>query len=185
MSIYFDTLVGSTWHLERTSTLKSQLVSVASGICLSLSKWADAELCRSRVAPAFAAASGICVCTCSKWGVADLCPRGHSTSLMACTAADCHVYESTWEGMRKIVRREGAAALWRGTNASLLMAVPMVGIYLPLYDQLLVRASLSTMEGQTDGWTGRQVVIDQLPGARQPQLNGRTDGQTGRQTGGH
>ena len=33
--------------------------------------------------------------------------------------------------------QEGVQAMWRGTTASLLVAVPMVGIYMPLYDQLL------------------------------------------------
>ncbi len=37
----------------------------------------------------------------------------------------------------KIARAEGAAALWRGTEASLLITVPLVALYLPLYDNLL------------------------------------------------
>jgi hypothetical protein len=31
-------------------------------------------------------------------------------------------YESTLDGVRKIVQQEGVLALWRGTSASLLMA---------------------------------------------------------------
>lgn len=32
--------------------------------------------------------------------------------------------------------QEGYRALWLGTRQSLMMSVPMVGIYMPLYDQL-------------------------------------------------
>ena len=44
---------------------------------------------------------------------------------------NCHIYGSTLDGMRKIVRQEGAGVLWRGTDVALLMAVPMVsGLWL-------------------------------------------------------
>jgi solute carrier family 25 protein 39/40 len=42
-----------------------------------------------------------------------------------------------WEMAKQIRAKEGLAVLWRGTTASLLIAVPMVGIYMPLYDTLL------------------------------------------------
>jgi len=44
---------------------------------------------------------------------------------------------SMWEMAKSIRAREGLPVLWRGTSASLLIAVPMVGIYMPLYDTLL------------------------------------------------
>ncbi|GMY23827.1 mitochondrial carrier protein MTM1 isoform X1 [Fagus crenata] len=47
---------------------------------------------------------------------------------------DCNRYKGTLDVLYKVVRQEGFARLWRGTNASLALAVPTVGIYLPCYD---------------------------------------------------
>ncbi|KAL2468796.1 Mitochondrial carrier protein MTM1 [Forsythia ovata] len=51
----------------------------------------------------------------------------------------------------KVVRQEGFTKLWRGTNASLALAIPSVGIYMPLYDifrsymEVLTRQDAPTM----------------------------------------
>ncbi|KAG8391913.1 hypothetical protein BUALT_Bualt01G0236400 [Buddleja alternifolia] len=47
---------------------------------------------------------------------------------------DCTRYRGTLDLFYKIIRQEGLSRLWRGTNASLALAVPSVGIYMPLYD---------------------------------------------------
>ncbi|KAI5647161.1 hypothetical protein M9H77_33166 [Catharanthus roseus] len=47
---------------------------------------------------------------------------------------DCSRYKGTFDVFNKVVRQEGITRLWRGTYASLALAVPSVGIYLPLYD---------------------------------------------------
>ncbi|KAK9834466.1 hypothetical protein WJX74_002312 [Apatococcus lobatus] len=44
---------------------------------------------------------------------------------------------STFGTLGKIARAEGVYALWRGTEASLLITVPLIALYLPLYDNLL------------------------------------------------
>ncbi|XP_059312524.1 mitochondrial carrier protein MTM1 [Lycium ferocissimum] len=47
---------------------------------------------------------------------------------------DCFRYKGTLDVFFKVIREEGFTRLWRGTNASLTLAIPSVGIYLPLYD---------------------------------------------------
>ncbi|KAL6569593.1 Carrier protein, mitochondrial [Orobanche minor] len=47
---------------------------------------------------------------------------------------DCARYRGTLDVFYKIIKQEGLSRLWRGTNASLALAIPSVGIYMPLYD---------------------------------------------------
>lgn len=71
-----------------------------------------------------------CSPTCSRAGVqgtVSICPP------------DCFHYKGTLDVMYKIARQEGITRLWRGTNAGLALAVPMVGIYLPFYDIFRIR----------------------------------------------
>ncbi|KAL3381461.1 hypothetical protein AABB24_001536 [Solanum stoloniferum] len=47
---------------------------------------------------------------------------------------DSFRYKGTLDVFYKVIRQEGFTRLWRGTNASLTLAIPSVAIYLPLYD---------------------------------------------------
>ncbi|KAI9072547.1 hypothetical protein K1719_045506 [Acacia pycnantha] len=61
--------------------------------------------------------------------------RAVSKSESACPLG-CHTnqYRGTLDVLYKVIRQEGFTRLWRGTNASLALAVPSVGIYMPCYD---------------------------------------------------
>ncbi|KAM5555565.1 hypothetical protein ABKV19_023475 [Rosa sericea] len=47
---------------------------------------------------------------------------------------ECNQYKGTLDVLLKVIRQEGFWRLWRGTNASLTLAIPTVGIYMPCYD---------------------------------------------------
>ncbi|WCJ22376.1 Mitochondrial substrate carrier family protein [Euphorbia peplus] len=51
--------------------------------------------------------------------------------------SECVRYKGTLDVFSKITRQEGFGTLWRGTYASLALAIPTVGIYLPCYDVFL------------------------------------------------
>ncbi|XP_063943875.1 mitochondrial carrier protein MTM1 isoform X2 [Daucus carota subsp. sativus] len=52
-------------------------------------------------------------------------------------------YKGTFDVFYKVTQQEGIARLWRGTYASLALAIPTVGIYLPCYD--ILRNSLEEL----------------------------------------
>lgn len=54
---------------------------------------------------------------------------------------NCLRCRSSFDGLYKIARHEGVQSLWRGTDAAVLLTVPLVAIYLPLYDYLLEHCS--------------------------------------------
>ncbi|XP_038875737.1 mitochondrial carrier protein MTM1 isoform X2 [Benincasa hispida] len=62
------------------------------------------------------------------------CARAGIHGTVAICPPDCFQYKGTLDVFYKIIRQEGFARLWRGTNAGLALAVPTVGIYLPCYD---------------------------------------------------
>ncbi|GAV66235.1 Mito_carr domain-containing protein [Cephalotus follicularis] len=62
------------------------------------------------------------------------CTRAGVHGTVSICPPDCFQYKGTLDVFYKIIRQEGFARLWRGTNAALALAVPTVGIYLPCYD---------------------------------------------------
>ncbi|KAL3521608.1 hypothetical protein ACH5RR_019757 [Cinchona calisaya] len=62
------------------------------------------------------------------------CTRAGVHGTVSICPPDCFHYKGTLDVFYKIIRQEGVARLWRGTNAGLALAVPTVGIYLPCYD---------------------------------------------------
>lgn len=61
------------------------------------------------------------------------CTRAALSDVPVCPP-DCFQYRGTLDVFSKMIREEGFMRLWRGTSASLALAMPTVGIYLPCYD---------------------------------------------------
>ncbi|CAJ1961244.1 unnamed protein product [Sphenostylis stenocarpa] len=64
-----------------------------------------------------------------------MCPVSGSAPPRPCPSG-CNTYKGTLDVFYKVIRQEGFMRLWRGTSASLALAVPTVGIYMPCYDIL-------------------------------------------------
>jgi len=63
------------------------------------------------------------------------CPTNAITGTVNCVSQTCTTYDGNfYQVTKKIIRREGMGALWRGTKTALIMAGPAVGVYLPCYD---------------------------------------------------
>ncbi|EPS66355.1 hypothetical protein M569_08422, partial [Genlisea aurea] len=76
---------------------------------------------------------GVCLAGCSATTTDFIRTPFHSNGQPTCSP-DCTRYKGTLDVLCKVVRQEGFSRLWRGTNASLALAIPSVGIYMPLYD---------------------------------------------------
>ncbi|KAI5303450.1 ER membrane glycoprotein subunit of the GPI transamidase complex-like protein [Ascosphaera pollenicola] len=66
-------------------------------------------------------------------------PTAHANNCVA-EATQRHTFTSTFDGLRKIARHEGALALWRGLSPTLVMGVPANVIYFTGYDWLRLDA---------------------------------------------
>jgi len=59
--------------------------------------------------------------------------------------------------LRSVLAKEGWRGLWRGADFALLMSLPMVGVYMPLYDDAL--AALRALPGKSEGGEGSGAPI--------------------------
>ena len=99
-------------------------------------------------------------------GCPPVCPTtGNPAFPKRLCAPECQVYSGSLDVFRKVVRQEGVRALFRGTDAALLIAVPTVGIYLPLYDTCNEWLTELCKKPQNPHLAGFEPVTPALAGA--------------------
>lgn len=86
------------------------------------------------------------LCDLQKGNLPQSCASRRSWTVASCPGAcirspgspqnKCLTPLSMWSTLRCIVQQEGYMVLWRGVYTSMLISVPMVGLYMPLYDYL-------------------------------------------------
>lgn len=80
----------------------------------------------------------------------------HTSTAKSCCAGG----RSCVDGLWKITRHEGPSVLWHGVNVSVLISVPMICMYLPMYDFLLAELdSSSTYAPLMAGSTARAMSV--------------------------
>lgn len=75
-----------------------------------------------------------------------------ATAAGATTASSSAASLSASAVLRSVLAREGWRGLWRGADFALLMSLPMVGVYMPLYDDAL--AALRALPGRIEETEG-------------------------------
>ena len=123
------------------------MASATSSLSRSLftpGKRSGPRVLRAGPALAMAAPAGASV---SYLGCPPRCPTIGNPGAAPLCAPQCEVYKGPLDVVRKLLRREGFRAFWRGLDASLATAIPAVGIYMPLYDTCLREASAAGLEG--------------------------------------
>lgn len=64
------------------------------------------------------------------------------------------------DGLWQIIRHEGPSVLWHGVNVSMLISVPMICMYLPMYDNLMAELdTTSTYAPLVAGSAARSMAV--------------------------